>query len=391
MHKNRPIDSADASNPRRLEARTLLPLIAFAILVLVVAAVLFTAMPAVAQERGVEINRIVLRVNDQILTLREYELRKAGQIGRIMANPSLDPEQQQELVSQAGKQLVKNAYEEMLVLSRAKQLSVVVDDAEIDEMVQQVRQSQGMASEEDFRQALASAGLTLEELRQTYHRDLIIRAVMGREVHSRVEVSEEEMRVYFRNHADEFRVAERRRLEEVIVRDDSGLDEAQRGDVARQILEAVRGGTAFTDAIASFRDQELTTGVIDLGWLESNELGGGLRDSAFGLEPGAYSEPVAGRGGLHVIRLVDRQESRLRPFSEVQPEIAGILQGERFGRELRTYMAELSDRAFVEENLPPEAVGYRALADDLSGEPDELDVLRAPTIDLDDETDDSAG
>jgi len=47
---------------------------------------------------------------------------------------------------------------------------------------------------------------------------------------------------------------------------------------------------------------------------------------------------------------------------------------------MRAYMADLEARSFVRENLPPEAIGFRALADSADAEPDALDLFRAPVL-----------
>jgi hypothetical protein len=59
-----------------------------ALTVTVFSAAVFGALapsPAVAED----VDRIVLRVNDEIATLYEYEARKAAEITNVLANPSL--------------------------------------------------------------------------------------------------------------------------------------------------------------------------------------------------------------------------------------------------------------------------------------------------------------
>ncbi len=360
------------------EPTALAPLIAFGLLVIVVAAVLWSALPASAQE-AVQVNRIILRVNDKILTLHDYEKAKGEQINRVLANPSLDAEQRQETLSRIGKLLVKSRFDEMLVLSRARQLSVVVDETQVDETLGEMRQAQGIDTEDALRQALVASGMTLDEVRDGLRRDLVIREVMGREVQSRVTVSDDQVRLYYREHQDEFVVAEERQLREVIVYDSSGLDDDQRREVAEKIIAAVGGGQDLDEAVAAYKDQGLTSGVVDLGWLKASELGPALRDAAWALEQGAYSAPVVARGGLHILHLEALQGGDRRAFGEVEEQIRAAERNRLFGREVQLYMAELAGEAFIVEDLPPDAVGYRALAGEIE-EPEELQRFRAPEL-----------
>ncbi len=360
-------------------ARTPAPIIAFALLVLIAAGVLFWALPARGQE-AVEINRLILRVNDQILTLHDYEQRKAEEVNRILANPNLTADVRQEQLSALGKQLVKTSFDEMLLLSRAKQMSIIVTDEQIDRAIMQVREEQGLASEDAFREALAAYGMSIERLRKDYRREITMREIVSREIQDRIDLSEDALRAYYRENADRFEVPERRRIEEVIVLSSSGLDDSQLRGVAEEILAATADGTSLTEASASFRDQGLVSEVLDLGWLQREELGEELRAAAFAAPVGGYSEPTEARGGLHLLHVFENEPGGKRPFAEVQDEVRSRLQNQSFGRELRSYMAELETQAFVREDLPAEALGFRALAGTVENEVDALDLLTAPEL-----------
>lgn len=379
----------------RSSFRPSLPLVVFGALVIFVAAVLFAAMPAPAQllpadapaGNEVELNRVVLRVNDQILTLFEFEKRKAMQIERLLAAPGIDPEVRKSQLSQIGKGVVKSAFDEMLLLSRAKQMSIVVSEDQITAAIDQVRESQGLTSDEDFQRALSVSNMSIEQLRADYRRELTMSELVSREVQERIDTSEDALRAFYREHSERFRVAEQRHIEEIIVFSASGLDDTQMTRVAQEIIDAVKGGTDLGEASASYRDEGIVSEVIDLGWLEREEIGAELREAAFASQAEGVAGPIEARGGLHVLRVVDVREGRVQPFSDVQTELRREVRASSYGREMRGYMAELEDRAFVAENLPADAVGFRSLGGDREAEQDVLDLFRAqnlpaPEIDL---------
>lgn len=389
--------AADSSSSRaRVSFRPSLPLVVFGALVIFVAAVLFAAMPAPAQllpdnapaGHEVELNRIVLRVNDQILTLHEFERRKAMQIERVLANPNLDPEVRKSQLSQIGKGVIKGAFDEMLLLARARQMSIVVDEDQITAAIDQVREGQGLASDEAFQQALSVSNMTMEQLRADYRRELTMSELVNREVQDRIDISEDALRAFYRENSERFRQAEKRQIEEIIVFAASGLDDAQMAQVAQTIIDSVKGGASLSEASASYRDEGIVSEPIDLGWLEREEIGAELRQAAFAAEAGAVAGPIEARGGLHVLRVVEVEEGRARAFADVQPELRREVRGRGYGREMRKYMAELEDRAHVVENLPADAVGFRSIGADREVEQDILDLFRAqelpaPKVDLD--------
>ena len=314
--------------------------------------------------RGGELNRIVLRVNDEILTLHDYEKRKDADVTVILADPELSARDRQELLGQVGPRIMQDMFRELLLMSRAKQLRVFISDEEIDAAVQDLARNQGIPNEAAFEQALAASNMTMEQLRDKMRREMTWSQVVSREVTSQIEVGEEELRAYYRNNEEQFEIPEKRWLKEVIVLESSGKSPDELRELAGEIREKLQAGGEFDKVIEPYQSLGQTTGVIDLDWLRSDELDSTLSEVAFQLLPGAYSEPVASRGGLHIIHLAGLEEATLRPFEEVQGYILNHERSRVFDQELRNYLGELERTAFINESLPAEAVGYRRLAAD---------------------------
>ncbi|MEM7582130.1 MAG: peptidylprolyl isomerase [Acidobacteriota bacterium] len=326
-----------------------------------------------------DINRIVLRVNEEILTLHEYEARKASEISTLLSSQRLDATTRQERLEQVGQLVVQNIFSEMLLLSFANQQSIRVTDAEIEESVQAMVERQGIENESQLRQALISSGMTMEQLRDNARRELIWQRVVGREVQPKVKIDEEELRAYYRNNKELFRTPEQRWLKEVIILESSGLEDAELQRIAGEVHAALVAGGDPEDVVAPLKENGVTTGLIDLDWLRKDELEDSLAAAAWSLQPGEFSEPVAARGGYHIVHVADLKEATVKPLKEVQDLIARREYGTRFNRELRQFLNTLEENAYIQENLPEEAIGYRALAPQYEQE-DELELFRAPIL-----------
>ena len=362
------------SSPRRLSA-------------LAAGIVLATSAPRPATAD--DLNRIILRVNEEILTLHEYEARKAGEISTILAS-QLDASQRQERLEQIGQLVVQNSFSEMLLLSFANQQAIRISDSEVQESLQEMMSRQGIESEAQLRQALDASGMTIEQLRENAERELLWQRVVGREVSPKVVITEEELRAYYRNNRDEFRTPEQRWLKEVIVLESSGLEDAELRRIAQEIRQALAAGEEAATAVSPYQEKEISTGMIDLDWLRADELEPSLQKAAWSLSPGAYSEPVAARGGYHIILLAGLREASVQPLADVEDRIRRREYNSRFNRQLQTFLSELEENAYIQEDLPPEAVGYQALAPDYETE-DELEIFRAPIEAPAQETDSEEG
>jgi peptidyl-prolyl cis-trans isomerase SurA len=137
--------------------------------------------------RAEVLNRIVLRVNDQIATLYDYE-RHREELTRDLARRDQDADDRRRLLAQAGEMAYADLFRELLLQSRADQLGVEVSEAQVDAAVGNIKQNYNLKSDEEFQAALAQSGQTVQQLRAQLKNQLRIQEVRGREVSSRVKV-----------------------------------------------------------------------------------------------------------------------------------------------------------------------------------------------------------
>jgi parvulin-like peptidyl-prolyl isomerase len=306
-----------------------------------------------------EVNRVVLRVNGEIATLYDWVERRQGRIDQISQAEGLPIQERRRLIADAGRAAMKEIFEELLVLSRARQLRIEASPAQIERAAANARQRFGIESEEEFERALAENGMTPAAFRERMARTIVFNQVLDREVQSKVAVSDEEAARYWREHPDEFRVGEQRRVEEVIVLDDSPLDTAAREALARDLAARAATGTLAEAVAAAGAPAGALSGVVELGWVERGALAAELDAAVFALEAPGVGAPVPGRGGLHVVRVVEIRPAAVRPLEEVRERIVARLSGQRFEEETRAFLERQAALAWVVEDLPADAAGYR--------------------------------
>jgi parvulin-like peptidyl-prolyl isomerase len=307
---------------------------------------------------GAEVNRIVLRVNDQIATLYEFEQRRFSRIQEIQ-RANLPPERRQRLLADVGLQTMREMFDELLLLSRADQLDVRISDREVEAAVAETRASFGIETDEEFLAALNAAGMDVDDLRAQMRRNLMIREVMGREVQQKIELEEEDLRRYYRDHPDEFSVPRRLQVREVVIPDGAAADPDARSALAAEARMALLAGEEGSDQLAQLAAEGKATGILDLGWVERGDLGATLEREIWDLEPGAVSEPIATRGGLHVVEVMAEEPARLQPFGDVQDQIRNKLRAGRYQEEMADFLTQLESSSYVVLNPPPEAAGFR--------------------------------
>lgn len=302
-------------------------------------------------------NRVVLRVNDQIATLHDYRTRYAERLAQIQSAEG-DAGRMRERLDAAGENVMRELLEELLVLSRARQLGISPTAGEIEAAMDRARESFGLETEEQFVAALESSGMTPDDLREQMRRNLLIQSVMGREVQARIEVEDDELRRLYRENLDQFQVPAQVHLQGVVVLESAGLDATGQATVATEIRGRAGSGESLEEIVPEYAAEGTTTDLVDLGWVTAEDLDPALAAAVTDLAQGELSEPVAARGGMHVLQLLERRDPRTMEFEEVAARLEAAERDRRFRSELQEYLLELFDDAYIKADPPPEAVGF---------------------------------
>ena len=332
---------------------------------------LLVSVAGAASAQTVLIDRIVVRVNDRIATMIDFQKMLVERRQAILADQSLPEARRQQVLDNAGRAVLTDIYEELLLLSRADQLGARITDVDVEKALAAQRERMGLETEEQMQQALLASGLTEEALHEQLRQNLLVQEVMGREVHPRLRVSEDELRRYYREHPAEFTDPAAVRLQDVVVLQE-GREAAEVEAAAKELHDQIAGGKQPGDVVGKGSQ------LVDLGWVNAGDLDAELEKAVWQLQPGGVTAPVRGRGGLHVVKVLERREPVLRPFDEAKERISGRVEQSRLSTEYPAYLRELEAHSYVTLNVPPEAEGFKGLKEDTQA-PDALEGLRELT------------
>lgn len=197
-------------------------------------------------------------------------------------------------------------------------------------------------------------GSSLRKMRMNWCEEQIIRYFLGQKIETDPVVSREEMLDYYNDHQDEYAHPARVHWEELMIRFDrcSNRDEAFEKIV--ELGNQVVYGASFS-AVAA-RDSHGTTahqggnhGWITRGSLRSREI----EDVLFEIPPQQLSDLIETDRGVHIVRVVERQEEHLTPFVEVQSEIREKLVAAKRESALQEYLAKVRQSIPVEYQVEP--------------------------------------
>lgn len=114
-------------------------------------------------------------------------------------------------------------------------------------------------------------------------------------------------------------------------------------DEAREAAARLSAGELDFEALALERN--VSRDVLELGLLERSQfVDPAIAEAAFALSEGEVSEPVAGRFGASLVRVVAITEAAVRPFEEVADEIRSEIALQEAGDRVRRLYDEIEDQ-----------------------------------------------
>ena len=170
---------------------------------------LFGLMLFGCRERGEASPQVLLKVNGREVSYREFQERFAKTLPQ---DQQLGTEERDELERTFLVRLVDRE----LTLAEAERLGVALT---VEELAAAEDEARSGYPEEEFRAGLKARGLDEKAWRRELEESLLMEKVARLAVHIEVEVSDDEVAAYYREHAEDFARPEQVRVRQILVAD----------------------------------------------------------------------------------------------------------------------------------------------------------------------------
>lgn len=311
------------------------------------ALVLLILIPAIATAEVVE--AIVARVGDRIITRSQYFGRLQDGFEEI--DNTFPPAEANSRKEALRKSLLDEMLAEVLLKDRADRLGLTVSAAELDEAVKRLKAQYGIESDEEFNESLKKSGLTRAEMEARLRDTLITNKVFSRELRSRDELTDRELRERYEREKEQYRLPERARLREIVLVTPEGVDAATRERLrlrAAEAFERARGGEDFAKLVSEYSEAPTKDKGGELGEVGKGELLPILDGGVFRSDAGAVVGPIETRFGFHILRVEERIPSELPSFDAVKDRLRREASEQTFQRDYQSYIEKLRKEAYVE-------------------------------------------
>lgn len=259
-------------------------------------------------------------VNGHPILLVDYERQVARyEASMIAAGEVLTTTEGQEMLAQGREWVLDMMIDQVLIEAVAGQAGITVSDEEVETAIQADREQVG---EDAFKTWLDNNGMSLEELYEQQHDEMIATRMASSIA------------------ADVLTRTEHVHARHILV----GTEEE-----AQQILSQVQAGAEFVTLARTYSQDTSTrdTGgdlkFFPQGVLTSQEVS----EAAFALQPGQVSDVIQSELGYHIVQVVERE-----PDMEVTPENLRLLRSKAVWEWLEGLRATADIQRFVSVDTP---------------------------------------
>lgn len=290
------------------------------------------------------VNKIVAVVNEEIITQQDVD-----QLLSVLYAQEVQTYQGEELLQkmeELKRDILKQIIEDKLILSRAKEMDIIVRDEEVDEKMEYVKN--GFPSEEAFYDMLETQGITIANLKDRYRDQIKIRKLIEYEVNSKVSVLPSDAADYYNKHREEFLREEKRKVRHVLVKATDDVDfELAKIEIERA-YKALKEGADFAAVATEYSQGPHKNEGGAMGYIARGEMLEELDSAIFSLDVGEFSEPVKSSVGYHIFKVEDVTSSGYFSLEEAQPAIKRMLFQNKFKEKLREWLGELRSKAYID-------------------------------------------
>lgn len=286
-------------------------------------------------QAGEVVEEIVALVDGDILTASEFKFEEEAMVQDIYRRFTGD--QVDQAVAQVKSSLLMDLIDRKILVHRAGRMFDT--DRMRDVFYDSFREQQQIQDEEQFVQALANEGMTVDDLKTRLIGMFAPDEVIRFEVSSRISVADSEVEAYYEANPDEFKFQDEVVLREIVLMaDDESKKEARRAE-ANQLWAELTAENFVAKATELSESGTQESGGL-LGTVKRGDLSEDLERVAFSLSSGQKSEILEEPYGFHILFAESAKVGVKKTFNEIRDEVRMRLEDSIYSEKLIEFMAK---------------------------------------------------
>ncbi len=309
-----------------------------------------------ASAKTVLVERIIARINNKIITQRQYDKERANlhaQLAQQFSGAKLEEE-----FDTQSKNLLRDMIDQDLLVQKAADDDINVE-TDIIKRLDEVRQQYNLPSLEALQQAVENEGINWEDFKDQIRRQLLQQQVISREVGGRIIITHADARKYFEAHQEQFDSPPGVHLAEILISTDKHSP-AEAEKLAKKALSEIQNGARFSDVAKELSDGPDAKQGGDIGFFKTGTIASDIAKAIANVDVGEVSNIVKTQYGYMIFKVLEKRVGQKPTFDQVSNRVMNVLYDQRIRADLRGFLTKLRNESsirlapgFVDTGAPP--------------------------------------
>ncbi len=291
-------------------------------------------------------NRVVAQVNNDVITLYELDNKIKELTGYDSGELKMKDEKK---YIETRRKVLDLLVDEKIAFEKIREMGIEVTPGEIDEAIERIKES-NQFTQEDLIARLKKQEVSLKSYREEIKRQLERNRLINYEVKSKIVIREEEIKDYYSKNKNEFSIIAKVHLATIFLKQEDPSNQEETVALLRKAEEIVfrlKKGEDFGKMAREFSQGPGAEEGGDLGLFKTAQLDPELLKVLKGMSTGDVTRPIIRQAGIQIVKLLEKQESGVKPFEEVRDAIFEILYKEEIDKRYSSWIKSLREKAYT--------------------------------------------
>lgn len=301
------------------------------------------------------LEQILVKVNGDIITKTDLEAR---QIAALRQRPDFQQLREDDALQRAladvTPRVIVEAVDELILQQRGKELGYTMTDEQFRNIVENIRKENKLEDEAQFQEALKAEGMSMQDLRKSLERQMVVTRVQQSEILGKISVSDDEARAFYETNKSRFTTTPTYTLREILV----AVPDAPQGisvgadDDAKAKAEDIRArlvaGEPFPRLAAELSDSPSKANGGLIGDISRNDIAPALQQVLEGVPAGGLTDVLRTPRGYQILKVEAVSAQTVKPYDDARTEIGNRIYDEKRRAEFARYLKRLRGQAIIE-------------------------------------------
>ncbi len=291
-------------------------------------------------------NRVVAQVNNDVVTLYELDNKIKELTGYDSSELKMKDEKK---YIETRRKVLDLLVDEKIAFEKVREMGIEVTPGEIDEAIERIKESNQL-TQEGLIAGLKKQEVSFESYREEIKRQLERDRLINYEVKSKIVIREEEIKDYYSNNKDKFSIIAEVHLATIFLKQEDPSNQEETVALLRKAEEIVlrlKKGEDFGKMAREFSQGPGAEDGGDLGLFKTAQLDPELLKVLKGMSTGDVTRPIIRQAGIQIVKLLEKQDSGVKPFGEVRDAIFEILYKEEIDKRYSSWIKGLREKAYT--------------------------------------------